>query len=112
MGKVKKFFKFILSPFKKAFNKVKDKLKSFFSPVKGGHQDGLKFGKWFMHGQRLGLWTIFIGSTTAFISFADKSTFDPELTFNGVAIFLGSISLLIIFKTLQHWNDLKNHTSR
>jgi hypothetical protein len=84
----------------------------FFSPVKGGHYDGLKFGKWFKHGSRLGLISIFSISTILFSLFTDKTTFDPEWSHTAVAISLGLITGLIVFKTLQHWNDLKNHTSR
>lgn len=84
----------------------------FFSPVKGGHQDGLKFGKWFMSGQRIGIISLFGMATILFTLFADKTTFDPEAWWYGGIGFLGSITLFIIFKTLQHWNDLKNHTSR
>ncbi len=84
----------------------------FFKPVKGGHQDGLKFGKWFMHGQRLGLVSIFTITTILFNTLADKTTFDPEWSHTAVGVSLGLITGLIVFKTLQHWNDLKNHTSR
>jgi hypothetical protein len=94
------------------FNLNKDN-GGFFSPVKGGHQDGLEFGKWMMHGSRIGLISLFTVSLILFSLFAGPaSEFDPEWTFNGIKIFLGSIDVLIVFKTLQHWNDLKNHTSR
>jgi hypothetical protein len=88
------------------------KLKDFFSPVKGGGHDGLKFGKWFMHMQRAGLISIFIlvMSTLGLISPIEE--WDPQWTFVAVEIALGLILTLITFKTLQNWNDMKNHTSR
>lgn len=88
------------------------KIKEFLSPVKGGHYDGLQFRKWIMHGQRLGLVLIF---TTVILTLGITSPieeWDPQWGFWGTEVFLGLILILILFKIMQHWSDLKKHTSR
>jgi hypothetical protein len=42
----------------------------------------------------------------------DKDTFDPVGWYYGAISFVVFVMLVFTFKTLQHWNDLKNHTSR
>jgi len=88
------------------------KIKEFLSPVKGGHYDGLQFGKWFMDMSRAGLILIFSIITLTLGLFSPIEEWDPEWSFWGAEVFLGLILIVIIFKTLQHWDDLKNHTSR
>jgi len=87
------------------------KLKEFFSPVKGGHQDGFTFRKFILSLKRMAPLFAISGMLTALLC-TDKDTFDPVWTYYGSIGFCVSIIILFIFKTLQHWNDLKNHTSR
>lgn len=90
-----------------------EKIKDFFSPVKGGHYDGLKFSKWIMGGQRMGVFIFMVLFTSASLIFGgSREEWDPQWAKPAVTVFLVGIILFFIFKTLQHWNDLKNHRSR
>jgi hypothetical protein len=88
------------------------KIKEFLSPIKGGNYNGLEFGKWFMDMSRAGLISIFSIIMLTLGEFSPIEEWDPEWGFWGAEVFLGLILILIIFKTLQHWSDLKKHTSR
>ena len=92
--------------------KIMEKIKQFFKPVEGGPQDGLQFGKWFIHMQRAGLISIFLLVVLNLNRLSPKEEWDPQWSFWGVEGFLSLILCLIVYKTLQHWGDLKNHTSR
>ena len=90
-----------------------DKIKDFLSPIKGGHYDGLKFSKWIMGGQRMGLFRFMVLFTLCITFFTgDSDDWDPKWTKSAVIYSLIGIILFFIYKTLQHWGDLKNHTSR
>jgi len=92
---------------------IMSKFKDFFKPVSKEFQaGGTKFGKWMIHGSRLGLMSLFFVSILLFSLFVKPEDLDPQWSFYGVIGFLSSVLLLIIFKTLQHWNDLKHGRSR
>ena len=91
--------------------KLKEKLTNFFSPVKGGHLDGYTFKKFLMSFQRIGVFSIILSFLFIGI-FSDKESFVEPFRYYGVIGFFSFILILFIFKSLQHWNDLKNHTSR
>ena len=91
------------------------KLKEFFSPVDAKYQaGGLKFGPWIMGSfARYGLFLLFpIAITLIAIFEGPDKGWDPEWAFGGVESFFSAIWLFFIFKTLQHWNDLKHGNSR
>jgi len=85
---------------------------NFFSPIKDGHFKGLTFGKWFWGSfQRFGLIGVFL--IGIFVVAINKDEFIGEEYWYPILIcFFTTILLLIIFKILQHWNDLKNGRSR
>lgn len=85
----------------------------FFKSIKGGPHDGLSFFPWY-------IWNywyimIFIISGTA-IAATQKDYFynisNEPFWYWFMVIFMFSIAGLILFKSLQHWNDLKNGRSR
>ena len=86
-------------------------LKSFFSPVKGGHLDGYTFKTFILSLKRLAPLFAITGMLIILLC-TDKNTFDPIWTYHGAISFFVGIIIIFTFKTLQHWNDLKNHTSR
>ena len=84
-------------------------MKEFFSPVVGGQSDGLTFKKWISSPM---IWfpTLFLSGFLVLI-YLYKPTFDGNAflyTFGGMSIVLG----IWVYKTLQHWNDLKHDRSR
>ena len=91
--------------------KIKNKLSNFFSPVKGGHQDGYTFKKFIMSLKRMFPLFAIIGMLTA-VLVSGKEGFGEIGWYYGSIVFFVGIIIIFTFKTLQHWNDLKNHTSR
>ena len=87
------------------------KFKSFFTPVKGGHQDGYTFKKFISSPQRIVPPLVGIGLLTA-VFVEGKESFGEPAGYYGSIAFCLFILAVYTFKTLQHWNDLKNHTSR
>ncbi len=85
------------------------KIKEFFSPVKGGHYDGYKFWPFMWALERLPLVLIFIITNIIVVNFDETMTSSIAI---GLTVGLEAIACLILFKSLQHWNDMKNHTSR
>jgi hypothetical protein len=84
--------------------------KTFFSPIEGGVLDGYTFKEFLKSPQRWLIpliWAIF---TMAIIYHKDE--FESVI---GLLVSLGFMSLILVvfvFKTLQHWSDLKQHKSR
>jgi hypothetical protein len=85
------------------------KLKNFFSPVKGGVLDGYTFSQFVSSPQRWLPILINLGFITVVLIESREAPIDGMLL---VISFLVTILLVVIFKNLQKWNDLKNHTSR
>lgn len=91
------------------------KIKEFFSPVEGGPLHGLEFNKWVIHFQRGGLFLTFPLVMIYLVIFEGPiaGEWDPVWFFYAAESFLGLIWLLHFWKgIIQHWSDLKNHTSR
>lgn len=107
-----KFIKDIYLILVKFIFDIINSLKAFFSPIDEGHFKGLTFSKWFWGSfQRFGLIGVFL--TFIFIVAINKSEFYHEPYWYPILLsFLSGILLLIIFKILQHWDDLKNGRSR
>ena len=85
-------------------------MKEFFSTVVGGQNDGLTFKKWVSSPMR---WfpTLFI-SGFCILLWSYKPTFTEPLSFWLAFGFISSVLCIWVYKTLQHWNDLKNSRSR
>jgi hypothetical protein len=87
------------------------KFKSFFTPVKGGHQDGYTFKKFMSSPQRIVPPLAIMGLLTA-VFMEGKESFGEPVSYYAAIGFCVFILTVYTFKTLQHWNDLKRHTSR
>ena len=96
-------------------NLIKKTKGGFFSPVDEKHQmGGLRFSKWVMNFSRIGTFLLLGSFMVLMAIFQGPKTGDwgGEWVFYLVEGFIFLIWVLLIFKTLQHWNDLKNGTSR
>ena len=91
--------------------KIKKKLSNFFSPVKGGQLDGYTFKTFIMSLKRMFPLFVLIGFLIT-VLVQGKESFGEVGWYYGMISFFIAIIILFTFKTLQHWNDLKNHTSR
>jgi hypothetical protein len=85
------------------------KLKQFFSPIEGGWYDGYTFGQFCKSPQRWFPPLINILFMLVPIFHIQELTLEA---FIFVELFLFFIFCVWSFKTLQHWSDLKKHTSR
>jgi hypothetical protein len=86
-----------------------NKVKQFFSPIQGGHLHGYTFGKFFKSTQR---WIPPVVNIVFMLIPAYHLKETSLGAFIAVEVFLFSILCIWAYKTLQHWNDLKNHKSR
>lgn len=84
-------------------------MKDFFSPIVGGQNDGLTFKSFCQSWQRIFPFLFLLGFNI--LIFAYKNTFENPwyLVSQG---FLVSVFGIWVWKTLQHWNDLKNGRTR
>jgi len=88
------------------------RFKEFFSPVVGGNYDGYTFKEFFLSWQRLGLMSILIVGMLIVLFHINEFEYSMS-AFWFLEIFLFSILCIVIYKgVLQHWSDMKNHTSR
>lgn len=88
---------------------MKEKIKEFLKPVEGGPWDGIKFWPFMFALERLPLVLIIIAANILVVNFDETMTKPIAI---GVTIALSLIATLVLYKSLQHWDDMKNHTSR
>ena len=88
---------------------MKERIKEFMKPVEGGHYDGLKFWSFMFSFERIPLVLLFIIANVLVVNFDDTLTTPVSIC---LTIALELIATLVLFKSLQHWSDMKNHTSR
>ena len=87
-------------------------MKEFFKPIKGGYQDGLTFTKFLFTWDRLGVLCLPIAFLVLILLHRNEYGVEPVFiyTLSGLMAF---VFILILWKgIIQHWLDLKNHTSR
>jgi hypothetical protein len=89
-------------------------IKKFLSPIEGGHYDGMTFKTFMKNPQRWFLLSIFpIVMVLMAIYNGPGPDWDPEWLFYFAEGFLFLIWCVAIGKgIIQHWSDLKKHTSR
>ena len=88
---------------------MKEKIKEFMKPVEGGAWGGLKFWPFMFSFERIPLVLLFIIANVLVVNFDDTLTTPVSIC---LTIALELIATLVLFKSLQHWSDMKNHTSR